>query len=55
MNNDHTPRLFIMGGISGIVGTLCYVVASMVSMSRTGTYVLAMAWPILSIIFVFRG
>ncbi len=53
MNNDHTPHLFIVGGIAGIVGTLCYVIASMVPMSRVGTYVLAMAWPILSTIFVF--
>jgi hypothetical protein len=46
-------RLFVAGGISGVLGTLCYVVAITVSLNHIATYVLAMAWPILSIVFVF--
>lgn len=51
MNSDQDPRLFIVGGISGIVGTLCYVLAITVSLGQIGTFIFAMAWPILSIIF----
>jgi hypothetical protein len=53
MNPDQDPRLFIFGGISGIVGTLCYAVAITLPLSQIGTYTFAMAWPILSIFFVF--
>ena len=53
MNADQDPRLFILGGISGIIGTLCYVIAITVPLSQIGTYIFAMAWPLLSIIFVF--
>jgi hypothetical protein len=46
-------RLFVVGGISGILGTLCYVIAITVPLNPIATYVLAMAWPILLIVFVF--
>lgn len=52
MNSDQDPRLFILGGICGTVGTRCYVVAIAVPLCQTGTYIFAMAWPILSIVFV---
>jgi hypothetical protein len=37
----------------GVIGTCCYVIAITVSMNPTLSYVVAMGWPILSIIFVF--
>ncbi|MBL7961322.1 hypothetical protein JNL27_13905 [bacterium] len=53
MNSNQGSRFFILGGISGIVGTLCYVIAIAIPMSHVGTYIFAMSWPILSIVFVF--
>lgn len=43
----------IWGGASGVIGTLCYVAAAAISLNAQTTFLLAMAWPILSIIFVF--
>jgi hypothetical protein len=51
--NARYSRLFVFGGMSGIVGTVAYVIAITVSLHPTMTYVMAMAWPILSIVFVF--
>jgi len=53
MNSNQEWRLFVFGGLSGIVGTLCYVVTAVVPFGRTLTYVLAMTWPVFSVIFVF--
>lgn len=53
MENKHKYSLFIWGGISGIIGTLCYIAAVTIPMNQIITYLTAMAWPILSIIFVF--
>jgi hypothetical protein len=53
MTGNHTPRLFILGGLSGILGTLSYVVAIAVPLDATLTYLLAMSWPLFSIIFIF--
>jgi hypothetical protein len=53
MTNDLHPRFFIWGGISGIIGTLCYIIAITVPMNNMASYILATSWPILSIIFVF--
>ena len=47
------PRLFVLGEITGIAGTVCYVIAIVVSLNPPATYVLAMAWPLFSILFVF--
>ena len=52
MKRPNPNRLFVIGGISGIFGTLCYVVAITVSMNPVLSYSLAMAWPVFSIIFV---
>jgi hypothetical protein len=46
-------RLCVLGGISGIVGTLCYVIGITMSFSPALTYAVVMAWPVLSIVFVF--
>lgn len=53
MTYENNPRFFVLGGISGIVGTLCYVLAGTVEMNPTVSYAVAMAWPLLSIVFVF--
>lgn len=53
LNRPATRNLFLLAGVSGIVGTCCYVLAITVPMNQTVSFVVAMAWPILSIIFVF--
>ncbi len=53
MPNEHQNRLFILGGASGIVGTICYIIAGFVSLEPSLGYAVAMAWPILSIVFLF--
>ncbi len=53
MNPEQDKRLFILGGICGIVGTACYVLVSAVSTGWTLAYLLAMCWPILSLVFLF--
>jgi hypothetical protein len=50
--NPH-KQLLILGGSSGIVGTLCYICAAAFDMTTQATFLLAMAWPILSIVFLF--
>ena len=51
MNNQQNPRLFILGGMSGITGTICYIVAITFTLSPPVTFLVAMAWPVLSIVF----
>ena len=53
MNVSQDFRLFVFGAVSGIVGTVSYVIAVTVPLNPIPTYVLAMTWPILSIVFVF--
>jgi hypothetical protein len=53
MNNNRNSFLFIIGGISGVVGTICYVIAITIPLNQIAMFGLAMTWPILSIIFVF--
>ena len=53
LNNSSSRNLFLFSGVSGVVGTCCYIVAITVSMNPTVSYLVAMFWPILSIIFVF--
>lgn len=53
MNKETTSHLVVLGGASGVVGTICYLIAATVSLDPIVTYVVAMAWPILSIVFLF--
>ena len=53
MKASQDPSLFIWGGISGVFGTILYVAAIAIPFPPLLTYILAMCWPILSIIFVF--
>ena len=43
----------VLGGISGIAGTACYVIGSMVQLPPAVAYAVVMAWPVLSIVFVY--
>lgn len=43
----------MLGGASGITGTLCYIAAITIPLGRISQYLLAMAWPVLSLIFVY--
>ena len=47
------PSVYFYGGLCGIIGTSCYVAANAIPLNQTGLYILAMSWPILSIIFVY--
>ena len=53
MNELQKSNIFIIGGVCGIIGTIFYVLAGFLSLNQIILYVLAMAWPILSIIFVY--
>jgi uncharacterized membrane protein YhhN len=50
---NYHKQLLIWGGACGIVGTLCYIGAAALQLNTQATFLLAMAWPILSIIFLF--
>jgi hypothetical protein len=43
----------ILGGASGVAATLCYIAAVTVSFPPAAAYVVVMAWPVLSIVFLF--
>ncbi len=47
------PRLYVLGGLCGVVGTLCYFIASTVPMGTALEYAFIMSWPVLSVIFLF--
>lgn len=53
MISDQDPRFFVWGGVSGVLGTLCYFAAVVIPLSDAGTFALIMAWPVLSIVFAF--
>lgn len=53
MEKERQFRLFIWGGICGIIGTSLYVIAIVAPMPNIMAYALVMAWPLLSIIFVY--
>ena len=53
MHRTQTPTGLILGGIAGIVGTVLYVLVSFLPFHQNVLYFMAMAWPILSIVFVY--
>ncbi len=53
MERPLKPNELIIGGTSGITGTVLYVLTGFMTFNHTLLYILGMAWPILSIIFVF--
>jgi hypothetical protein len=52
LNTEKKTGLYVLGGVSGITGTLCYIAAIAIPLDRISQYITAMAWPVLSIIFV---
>jgi len=55
MKTNQNPDLFIYGGLCGVIGTISYILAITFPFSPTVSFLLAMAWPILSIIFAFSA
>jgi len=55
MKTNQNPDLFIVGGLCGVIGTTSYIIAITFPFSPTVSFLLAMAWPILSIIFAFSA
>jgi len=53
MNRFESPKLFILGGVSGVVGTVSYIVAITASLPWNVSFLLVIAWPVLSIIFAY--
>lgn len=53
MSKFKSGGVFILGGICGIAGTLSYVLSNLVPLNHIPFYVFVMAWPVLSIIFIF--
>lgn len=43
----------VLGGIAGVVGTTCYILTNVIPLNHIASYFLAMAWPLLSLLFVF--
>ena len=55
MKEKESPDFFIIGGASGVIGTLCYIVSIFFQFSPAIAFLLAMAWPILTVIFAFSA
>jgi len=53
MKTNQNPDFFTIGGVCGIIGTISYIIAITFTFSPALSFLLAMAWPILSIIFAF--
>lgn len=51
MKENH--KLYPWGGICGIIGTTCYSITIALPINLIPSYMLAMSWPILSIIFAY--
>jgi hypothetical protein len=51
--NTGNKNLYRWGAISGIAGTVCYIAAIAIPFHPTARYLIAMAWPVLSIIFAY--
>lgn len=53
MTSNPSPRFVLLGGLSGIIGTICYIAAVTVPAGQTLSYVFVMTWPVLSIVFIY--
>jgi len=53
LNTEPKRALYILGGLSGVAGTCCYILSIALYLNNVILYLLAMVWPILSIIFAF--
>ena len=53
MNTRPEGRLFVAGGVCGVLSILCYAVIIAVRLPNAVSFALAMLWPILSVAYVF--
>jgi hypothetical protein len=53
MNTKQAPDFYTVGGLCGIIGTISYIIAITFSFSPAVSFLFAMAWPVLSIIFAY--
>ena len=53
MKTNQNSNFYVIGGICGIVGTLNYIIAITIPFSPAVSFLLAMSWPILSLIFAY--
>lgn len=53
MSTHTNPKFFATGGICGIAGVVCYILAISLPVAAIYSFILALAWPILSIVFAF--
>ena len=53
MRTNTNSKFYVTGGICGIIGVICYILASSLPAPPKFSFLLALAWPILSIIFAY--
>lgn len=53
MEKTFSAKHLIFGGLCGILGTLLYVLIGFIPFDQNLLYTMAMAWPILSIVFAY--
>lgn len=53
MNHTADRRLLITGGISGIISIMAYVIVTVAPLTPTFAFLLAMLWPLLSIVYAY--
>jgi hypothetical protein len=53
MNEKINSPLLLIGGIAGIISVISYIIAIMAELPTVAAFLLAMAWPMLSILFSY--
>ena len=53
MRTDSKSSFYVTGSICGIAGVVCYILAISLPLSPKFSFLLALAWPIFSIVFAF--
>ncbi len=53
MKTNLNSDFYIIGGICGILGTINYILAIMISLPSVVSFLLAISWPIFSLIFAY--
>jgi hypothetical protein len=51
MDKTRIPRHLLVGGLAGIIGTICYIIAIAVPVVPSIGFILVTLWPVFSIIF----
>ena len=53
MRTNTNSKFYVTGGICGIIGVICYILAISLPVSPKFGFLLALAWPIFSIVFAY--